>query len=377
MKNNDEYCRLLESLTRGAYTIEKDGLEIEVRNCADREEGRLDPRTFTAMTLTPEMFRNDKENIDPELWGNMDHMFMPENAEQMTPLEIDRAWFGWTAIDYAAGVRTKVMNIDIAEGKLRILTFEEPSLEKDRPCMVWIHGGGFYAGDVDSYVPHCRLLAQKSGGVVVEVDYTLAPELRYPGNFDQCYAALEWVYENADKLGISRKRIGIGGDSAGANIALACAVRDRNEGKGMLSYESLIYPLVDMTQTLEKNDYWAPEKYYNPENDPMVAGSNAFIGTLMERLMEYYLASPEQAEDIYASPLKTDLNGLPKTLLITMEYDYLREEGEACAIKMKKAGTDVRCIRYGGVVHATFDRLHYAPQSEDMIDLMAEDLKRL
>lgn len=88
----------------------------------------------------------------------------------------------------------------------------------------------------------------------------------------------------------------------------------------------------------------------------------------------FYLASPEQASEIYASPIKADMKGLPKTLLITMEYDYLREEGEACGAKMKKAGVDVTCIRYGGTIHATFDRLHYAPQSEDMINLMANDL---
>ena len=94
-----------------------------------------------------------------------------------------------------------------------------------------------------------------------------------------------------------------------------------------------------MTQTLENNDYWAPEKYNNPGTDPMIDGSSAFIGTLMGRLIDYYLAAPEQAGEIYASPIKSDLGGLPKTLLLTMEYDYLREEGEACAAKMKEAGT--------------------------------------
>lgn len=250
MKNKREYSRLLNSLGWNAYRIEKDGLEIEIRNCDDREEGNLDPRTAAAMFSSPEVFDQNIASIDPELWGNKDHLFPPENAAELSPLEIDRAWFGWTAIDYAEGVRTKVMYIDTDAGKVRILAFETPSLEKGRPCMVWIHGGGFYAGDVDSYVPHCRLLAQKSGGLVVSIDYELAPELKYPGNLNQCYESLKWIYNYADQLGISRKRIGIGGDSAGATLALACAIRNREEGRDMLSYEALIYPLTDCTQTL-------------------------------------------------------------------------------------------------------------------------------
>ena len=376
MNNAEEYRRLLASLSENACRIDRDGLPVEVRNCADREEGRLDPRTLAAMTLSAETFDQDRVNMDRELWGNKDHLFLPENADQMTPLEIDRAWFGWTAIDYAAGIRTKPMKVRTKAGMVRILTFEEPSLETDRPCMVWIHGGGFYAGDVDSYVPHCRLLARKSGGVVVEVDYSLAPELKYPGNLRQCYGVLEWVYEHAADLGIDQKRIGIGGDSAGANLALACALLDREEGKGILSYEALIYPLVDMTQSLEENDYWSPTRYHNPHKDPVIDGCSAFIGTLMGRLLDYYLETEDQAQEIYASPMKADLAGMPRTLLITMEYDYLREEGEAFAAKLRKAGTEVRCVRYGGVVHATYDRLHYAPQAEDMIDLMAEEMKR-
>lgn len=371
MKSKQEYAMLLESLESGKQIMEVNGLTIELRNCADRIAGRPDPRSSAAAALTKESFQN-KAALDPELLGNQVHLIGPENKETMPLLERLRQEFGWRSSDLSVGIRTTC----VERPGYKIWQYEVPSAQENRPALVFFHGGGFFGGDIPTVENQCKLLAQYMGGVVFSVEYPLAPENKYPAGFDACYDAVCWVHAHAAELGIDSKKIGVSGDSAGGNLSVVCSLRDRDEGKGMISYQCLIYPTVSREESIKHATYWKPEDYEDPHKDPLIHAQIRIIGS-MDACNEWYLNDGEDTRHPYLSPIFADLKGLPKTLLVTAEYDFLRAECEAFSRKLVAAGVEHRHIRYGGLFHGTFDRLGYAPQVEDILRQIAQDMKAL
>lgn len=373
----EEYGRLLRSLKENAKKIQADGLEIEVRNCADREEGKADPRSTAAAGVTREDFLHFRDRLHPQLWANETHLLGPECPEDDSKLHFLRAQFGWISSDMSTGIRTTCHEITQTGEPFRLYQYEVLSPEIHRPALIFIHGGGFFGGDIATVENQCKLLAQLSGGVVFSVDYPLSPEHPYPAGFDACYAALNWVYAHAGELGIDTGRIGMAGDSAGGNLTLACALRDRMEGHHMLSYEALIYPGCHMGETVEQPLYWKPEIYDNPCQDPLIEAQIRIIGETSVMAAAWYIPEGVDICQPGISPILADLSRLPKTTVMTAEYDFLRASCEALSRKLLAAGIETRHIRYGGIFHGTFDRLGYAPQVEDMLREIAADLKTL
>lgn len=369
MKNRQEYQRLLDSLESGKQLINVNGLQVELRNCADRQPGKPDPRSSGAAALTEESFQN-KAALDPELLGNRVHLIGPENKEQMPLLVRLRQEFGWRSSDLSVGIRTTC----VERPGYRLWQYEVPSAEEGRPCLIFIHGGGFFGGDIATVENQCKLLAQYMGGVVFSVEYPLAPENKYPRGFDTCYDAVCWVHSHAAELGISPQKIGVSGDSAGGNLSLVCALRDRDEGRNRISYQCLIYPTVSREESVKSATYWKPEDYDDPEENPLIQTQIRIIGS-MDACNEWYVEPGQNLRDPYLSPIYAKLEGLPKTLLITAEYDFLRAECEAFSRLLEAAGVEHRHIRYGGIFHGTFDRLGYAPQVEDILLQIAKDMK--
>ncbi|MGN0977590.1 MAG: alpha/beta hydrolase [Faecousia sp.] len=372
MKDKQEYTALLESLYTGRQYIDVDGLKVEVRSCADREAGRPDPRSSAASSLTRESFR-DKAALDPELLGNMVHLVGPENAETLSPLARLRQEFGWRSSDLSTGIRTTC----VERPGYRIWQYEVPTAREGRPCLIFIHGGGFFGGDIATVENQCKLLAQYMGGVVLAVDYPLCPEHKFPQGFDACFDAVCWAYSHAEELGISPRKIGVSGDSAGGNLSLACSLRDRDEGRGMIRYQGLIYPTVSRAESVASATYWKPENYDDPYHDPLIQQQIRIIGSMGDQCSDWYLEKGQDIRDPYVSPIFAELKGLPKTLMVTAEYDFLRAECEAFSRMLEASGVEYRHIRYGGIFHGTFDRLGYAPQVEDILLEIAKDMKSL
>lgn len=371
MKSKQEYGMLLESLESGKQILDVNGLKVELRNCADRVAGKPDPRSSASAGLTKESFAH-KKALDPELLGNQVHLIGPENKEQMPLLERLRQEFGWRSSDLSTGIRTTC----VERPGYRIWQYETPTAEENRPCVAFIHGGGFFGGDIATVENQCKLLANYLGGVVFSVEYPLAPENKYPKGFDACYDALCWVYDHARELGIDPGKIGISGDSAGGNLSVTCALRARDEGRNMIAYQCLIYPTVSREESIHHATYWKPEDYDDPDKDPLIHDQIRIIGS-MDACNEWYLPEGQNLRDPYLSPMFAQLEGLPKTLLITAEYDFLRAECEAFSRKLEASGVELRHIRYGGLFHGTFDRLGYAPQVEDILIQIAKDMKAL
>jgi acetyl esterase len=206
------------------------------------------------------------------------------------------------------------------------------------PGLVFFHGGGFVLCNLDTHDGICRSLANAAGCVVVSVDYRLAPENPYPAAPDDCYAVTEWVAKNGGELGIDVSRLAIGGDSAGGNLTAVVALMARDRGGPKLRFQLMIYPVTDCA-------FDTPSYRENAEGYFLTTG-------MMRWFWEKYLANPAQAGEAYASPLRAqDVANLPPGLCITAGYDPLRDEGEAYAERLRKAGVDVRTTRYAGMFH--------------------------
>jgi acetyl esterase len=208
-----------------------------------------------------------------------------------------------------------------------------------RPALVYFHGGGFVFGNLDTHDAVCRSIAKESGAVVISVDYRLAPEHKFPAAVDDSYAATIWVAANAERLGIDAHRIAVGGDSAGGNLATVVAMRCRDAGGPALAAQVLIYPVADVSsfETVSHREF----------------GDGYFLTRgAMDWFTGHYLASSDQKRHPEASPLLApNLSGLPPALVITAEFDPLRDEGEAYAQRLKQAGVPVTITRYPGMIH--------------------------
>jgi len=206
-----------------------------------------------------------------------------------------------------------------------------------RPLLLFMHGGGFVLGNLDTHDDMARDLAAGAGGVTVSVDYRLAPEHPYPAAPDDCYCALEWAVANARELGADPARVVVIGDSAGGNLAAVTAMRARDAGGPKIAAQVLVYPVVDLTAPMLP----APDgNFYilNPD-------TRKFFN-------ESYLGDPAEATLAYVSPgLANDLSGLPRTLLLTAEYDPLCAQAETLAERYRGAGVDVSHTRYDGAIH--------------------------
>ena len=209
------------------------------------------------------------------------------------------------------------------------------------PLLVWFHGGGWVVGDLDSADGTARHLAVGAGCVVVSVDYRLAPETKFPGAADDCYAATQWAANNAGALGADAGRIAVGGDSAGGNLAAVVPLMARDMGGPPLVFQLLIYPVTD--RDFETSSYRRNADGYLLSRDSMIW------------YWDRYMASESDAKNPYCAPLQAkEMSGLPPALVITAEFDPLLDEGEAYAHRLLEAGVPTKCTRYDGMVHGFY-----------------------
>ena len=212
--------------------------------------------------------------------------------------------------------------------------------EGKRPALIYFHGGGFVLGNLDMADRPCRELANLSGCVVVSVDYRLAPEHRFPAAVDDAYAATRYVAAHPDQFGVDADAIAVGGESAGANLAAVTALRARDERAPRLAFQLLVYPQVDFEDESPSMRDFADGHFLTRASIDYFAG--------------HYLAKPADRRHPYASPLHADLRGLPPAFIITAECDPLRDQGEAYASQLQRAGVSVESRRYAGMIHPFF-----------------------
>jgi acetyl esterase len=221
------------------------------------------------------------------------------------------------------------------------LRLYRPTAQAQLPALVYFFGGGWTLGQIDTCDGICRTLANAAGCVVIAAGYRLAPEHKFPIAVNDCYDAVNWVADHADQLGVDAGRLAVGGDSAGGNLAAAVTLLVRQRGGPALTAQLLVYP---------NTCYGADTPSVRESDDPSM-----FNRRSVDWYWQHYLSSPADGQNPLASPLlATDHAGLPPALVITAEYDPLRDEGEQYAHRLREAGVPTELSRYDGMMHGFF-----------------------
>lgn len=206
------------------------------------------------------------------------------------------------------------------------------------PVLVYFHGGGWVLGSPNTVDASCRALTNLAGCIVVSASYRLAPEHKFPAAIDDCHAATRWVALNAAALGGDTGRLAVGGESAGANLATAVALKAGQQGIPRLAYQLLMYPVLNYA--FDTPSYHDKAEGYFLTRD------------MMAWFWKQYLATPADGQNPLASPLRaTDLGDLPPTFIAAAEFDPLRDEAAAYAAKLGEAGVAVQYTCYEGLIH--------------------------
>jgi acetyl esterase len=214
-----------------------------------------------------------------------------------------------------------------------------PAVAEAAPLLLFFHGGGFVMGDIESHDGLCRMICRDAAIHVLSVDYRLAPEHRAPAAVDDCVAAYRWARGHAAELGADPSRIGVGGDSAGGNLAALVTLRSREEGIPQPTLQVLLYPVLDLSAKTRSRTLFS---------------DGFFLSKLQEeRFVDLYLdGTGLAADDARVSPLKAaDLSGLAPALVVTAGFDPLRDEGNEYAVALRSAGVTVDHRQFDALTH--------------------------
>ena len=259
-----------------------------------------------------------------------------------------------------AKVEDRTVSWRDAEVPVRIYT---PAGTGPFPILIWCHGGGMVVGDLETADATARHLTVETGCVTISVDYRLAPETKFPGACDDCYAAAVWASDNAASIQGDASRMAVGGDSAGGNLAAVVAQMARDRAHPDLAFQLLVYPMTSL-------DFETPSYVDNADGYLLTRDS-------MKWYWDQYLGASDDPNHPYAVPSKArSFQNLPPALVITAEFDPLRDEGEAYAKNLEAAGVPTTCTRYDGMIHGFFGMSGAVDKASQAISEAAAAMKK-
>ncbi len=352
---------LLKALRENTVLSESFGSEITLKPVPDKEGICMDPR--------------EKEIYLRQI--NSNH----RPAKTLQDHRDDTGFAGLNLNTKTILTDKLILNCDGHEFPVWEYRLRRTKRQGDAPALLYIHGGSFFAGSAQFMDNLCKYICEEADCVVYNIEYSLAPERPYPLGLNDCLCTLNFVYENAEKLGIDKNKICVSGDSAGAGIAASLGL---NKGKDKIRYMGLLYPcvLLDVEAPFE----WKEEDFAISEEEKPLVTPRLSLGrtdgnadmTFMRTIGQMYMGDTGDLRlDPEVSPVYADFTNAPKTTVITADYDGLRPQGEYFCAKMKEAGADVKCIRYCGVFHAFAEKTGYVPQAQDALYEIAQDIKSL
>lgn len=251
-------------------------------------------------------------------------------------------------------------HVPTREGSVPVRLYR-PNDEQHSPVILFLHGGGWVLGTLDAYDGICRKLALDSGYPVLAVDYRLAPEHPYPAALDDSFAVLEWLSNSGADKGLDPSRIALAGDSAGANLSTALAVISRDRGGPAIRHQALLYPATDRScssQSFVENDRYL------------------LTPAMMRWYWKHYTGERPDEEVALALPARfQDLSRLPGATVLTAEYDPLRDEGEAYAAALSRAGVPTELVRAPGQIHGFISMLGMVDAAERWLGYVARRLR--
>jgi acetyl esterase len=294
--------------------------------------------------------------INPQIQALLAHMGDAPPLRSLPPVAARQFYLSMRRLAGEPEPVQKVENLSIPGPNQAIsLRVYTPEGDEPLPLLVFFHGGGFVVGDLETHDQLCRLLANRAGCIVAAVDYHRAPEYKFPTAIEDAYAATQWLAEHAIEIGADATRIAVGGDSAGGNLAAVVTLMARDKGGPPLVYQVLIYPVLDAT---------CSSASYQENSD----------GTLLDRetmrwFFNHYLTQETDLKNPYLSPLwAKSLKNLPPALVITAQYDLLRDEGEDYAQRLREDDVAVTHIRYDGMIHLFFHMTGVVDQARKAVE---------
>ncbi|MFD0170146.1 alpha/beta hydrolase [Streptomyces decoyicus] len=258
-------------------------------------------------------------------------------------------------LEPVGSVHDAVASAEGLEVPIRVYTPATVPRSGPLPVTVFFHGGGWVLGDLDSQDHIARITANRSGTIVVSVDYRLAPEHRFPAGIEDAYAALTWVAANAGSFGGDGQNIAVFGESAGGNLTAALVQEAQRRGGPRIALQVLAYPAVDRFDD-------SPSMYENMAG-PLLSRS------WLEWFWGLYLNMPDEGADLRVSPARSDdLAGLPPAVIVTAEHDPLRDQGDRYAQKLADADVPVKHLPIKGATHAFFSFTGSVQLSRDVLN---------
>jgi len=301
-----------------------------------------------------------EDKLDPKLRAALD-LQGPQPDFRGQPLAEVRANFDKmaAALPRLSEKLAKVETKTVEAFRVRVYT---PEGQGPWPSLLFIHGGGWVLGDLESHDDVCRSLAHRTPCVVVSVDYRRSPEVKYPVPLDDCETALRWLVEHAKDLGIDPAKVAVGGDSAGGNLAAGLAIRIRDKGGPKIAYQLLIYPATDRSVGRDSQREFASGFGLSRSN--------------MQWFWDCYLRETADRVNPEVSPLRAkSLKGLPPAFVLTAHSDVIRDEGEDFAKALHEAGVPVKCVRFRAMNHGFIRMGGVYPQSDHALTVLASALR--
>jgi len=232
--------------------------------------------------------------------------------------------------------------VSVGDHEIPVRVFFPPEDEREHRILIFFHGGGWVTGDIDSYTVVCSNMAKQTGHIVVSVDYRLAPESRFPAGLEDCYAVTREIFTDASLFDVKQEDITLIGDSAGGNLAAAVSLMARDRGEFLPTRQILLYPSTG-------SDHSANSPY------PSVISNGTDYLLTSKQLTDYmdlYISSEEDLKNPYLAPiLSEDLSRQPRTLIITAQYDPLRDEGEFYGKRLYEFGNKAEVFRMKDALH--------------------------
>ena len=304
--------------------------------------------------------------VTPEVQNILDFLAAAEGPprEQLDPAELRQGYAALSMVEskpemHAVSDRT----VPGPGGDIPVRVYVPTDEPGPRPVLVYFHGGGWVIGDIDTHDGVARAVAEGSGATVVSVGYRRAPEDPFPAAIDDSEAAVRWVVDNAADLGVNPGRLAVGGDSAGGNLAAVTALELAAAGGPDVRFQLLVYPVTD--GTLGHASF--------VEN-----GEGYFLtAATMTWFWQRYVGEGDWT-DPRVSPIHASDDALaaaPPALVITAEFDPLRDEGEAYAARLAAAGVDVTVTRYDSMIHGFFSMRDLVPEGKAAVEQACEALR--
>lgn len=358
----------LQRLMRGEEHVQVNGADILLRKATtDGRPGLLDPWLIRRES---ELSKRPSAAPKPGLRTLLSMLFRPEaflvqirDRAEGVVLSPDAD----SAPDLSTGdVTVSCEELVLWKNSNTLWKYEKPTTTPGpRPAFIHVHGGGFFAGRPTGRDPFLKYVAERADAVVFDLDYSLSPENKFPHAVNETYAAVKHVYDHAEKYGIDRTRIAIGGGSGGGNLSAAASLM-ATDAETPVALQVLINPALLAGRSQPPGYEWRQSDY------PVTTEMRKLVGRIVDpakdRGLEVMLKAyrgKESGDNPFLSPmLAHDLSGLPRALVLTAEMDGLRTQGEFYSGQLAQADIPVRAIRYLGTKHDTPAHFGYVPQAE-------------